>query len=108
MCLTTLPLNMSPVYVAPTRERIVPRRRKPVAPPVRSLVLAPEQSLRVQLPSGQTLLTLAWTDEGHLIQLGDGDVALQAIGKLSIDARELEFVAREGDVVVRGEKIRLN
>lgn len=107
MCSTTSPLNMPPANVPAARQRIMPRRRQALTP-ARSLVLAPEQSLRVQLPTGETLLKLAWTDAGHLIQLGEGDVALQAIGKLSIDARELELVAREGDVVVRGETIRLN
>ncbi len=104
MCTTSLPA------IAPQRRRIVPRRRvTSLANDASStMVLAQDQALRVISPSGQTLLAIAWTAQGPIIQLGEEDVALQAIGKLSIDARELHLTAREGDVVVRGETIRLN
>ena len=104
MCTTSL------TTVAPERPRIRPRRRAtPLeSQPSNTLVLAPEQAIRVVTPNGQTLLAIAWTEHGPIIQLGQEDVALQAIGKLSIDARELHLTARGGDVVMRGEYIRLN
>jgi hypothetical protein len=115
LSLPTIPLAQPepPRELRPARGRIHPRRRGDES----LLGVNVNESIRVVAPSGQTLLRIGWASGGPMIELGENDVALRISGKLAIDAEEIDLSARGGpvrvtaasdDVVIRGEKIRLN
>ncbi|HTN76203.1 MAG TPA: hypothetical protein VL096_13190 [Pirellulaceae bacterium] len=96
-------------FAAPAVKRLSRTVRRDVATPApTTLVLESQQALRVMSQNGQMLLTIAWDEVGPVIQLGSDDVALDVAGSLSIAADSIDLTARAGDVVVRGEYIRLN
>lgn len=98
--------------------RIRPRRvankpatpQPPALPPVQltPVILEPAKTLQILGPSGEAWLNIAWSAQGPVIQLAQEQVSLDISGKLNIAAAEIALVARQGDVVVRGETIRLN
>lgn len=83
---------------------------------VETLQLEPHQSLRIVDHTGRPLLDIAWDEAGPVLQLANGDATLDVTGKLRMHADTIEMIARDGemkmlakdDVVLRGEKIRLN
>lgn len=84
--------------------------------PVRTLVLAAHESVRIVDASGRALCDILSGPEGPIVQLAASDTAIDVAGKLRIHADAIEMIARDGemkmlakdDVVLRGEKIRLN
>jgi hypothetical protein len=111
MCAATY-LTLPSVRVAhpqPPRELRAPRQRiQPRRSPAATLVLRDEQEVRVVTPCGQLVASIGWSDAGPVVQLGNDDFALHLAGKLAIQADSIDLTARAGDVVVRGEMIRLN
>lgn len=84
--------------------------------PVHTLQLEPRQAVRILDDRGEPLLDIGWSEAGPVLQLARGDAAIDVAGKLRVHADQIEMIARDGelkmlakdDVVVRGEKIRLN
>lgn len=81
-----------------------------------AVVLAEGETLKVQTPSGTPLVEIAAGPEGPVVRLGQPDVRVEMPGRLAIQAESISLEAGAGDlriharddVVVRGEKVRLN
>ena len=81
-----------------------------------TVVLPEGETLRVQTSGGTTLLEISRNGAAPVVRLGQPDVRLQMPGRLAIQAGNITLEAEAGDlrmyarddVVVRGEKVRLN
>lgn len=87
-----------------------------VVAPARVLTLKDHESLRIVDARGRALLDIFSSDRGPVLRLAENDADLEVEGKLRIQAAAIEMIAHDGelkmlakdDVVVRGEKVRLN
>ena len=94
----------------------VTRMAPAVTTPTRVLKLAQHESIRIVDSSGRPLLDILSGEHGPVLQLAQSDTQLDVAGQLRIYADAIEMIARDGelkmlakdDVVVRGEKVRLN
>ena len=90
-------------------------RRAETSVPMATLVLQPQQSVRILDHTGRALLDILWNETGPVLQLA-GDADLDVSGALRISAQSIDMLAHDGamrlmakdDVIVRGEKVRLN
>jgi hypothetical protein len=105
---------MSPIDPLPRREKLKLRRSE-TSVPMATLVLEPHQAVRVLDSTGRALLDISWNEAGPVLQLA-GDMNLDVSGALRINADSIDMLALDGamrlmakdDVIVRGEKVRLN
>jgi hypothetical protein len=92
--------------------------RRAEAPPVAAatLVLKPDEAIRVQDAHGREVLEIMTSENGPTVKLLHQDVNIELPGNLSFKADRVELTARAGpviikasdDVVCQGEMIRLN
>ncbi len=100
----------------PIEAHIPVRLAKPIATPARLLMLKENESIRIVDARGRALLDILSSEHGPVLQMVDGDTNLDVAGQLRIHADAIEMIARDGelkmlakdDVIVRGEKVRLN
>lgn len=84
--------------------------------PARVLQLAQHEALRVIDAQGRPLVDIVSTEDGPVLQLLGEGTDLDVAGHLRVHADAIEMIARDGelkmlakdDVIVRGEKVRLN
>lgn len=80
------------------------------------LTLKNDESLKILSAAGETLFEVYPSEHGPVLKLNDINTRFELPGKLCIDAKEIEFIARQGgvrvsasdDVVIEGEEIKLN
>jgi hypothetical protein len=112
--LITLPDVSVPAAQLPRDEIKLPRRRESGVP-MATLVLEPQQSIRILDSTGRALVDILCGEGGPVLQLA-GSADLDVAGALRISADSIDMLAHDGamrlmakdDVIVRGEKVRLN
>jgi hypothetical protein len=93
----------------------LPRRRE-ASVPATTLTLQPQQSVRILDAAGRPLLDIGWNEAGPVLQLAGSGAELDIAGPFRLSADSIDLLAHDGglrmmakdDVVVRGEKVRLN
>jgi hypothetical protein len=91
-------------------------RPQPVRAAAGSIILEPDELVRVAAADGTPLIEVFQGEAGAVVRLCQPDVQLELPGRLRVDADSIEFAARRGsvalkatdEVVVEGEAIRLN
>jgi hypothetical protein len=80
------------------------------------VVLREGETLEVRTADGAMLLEISRGEAGPTVRLGQPDICIEMPGRLAIQAESIALEAQSGDVriharddvVVRGEKVRLN
>lgn len=81
-----------------------------------SLTIENDESLKILTAKGNKLLEIYSSDAGPVVRINDSDTNLELPGKLRINAKEIELIAKQGsvnisasdNVKVVGEEIKLN
>lgn len=92
------------------------RRQTPDPIPAASLTLEDDEAVAVCAPDGRVIFDVARGEAGPQITFRDDDLEVCVDGRLTMQAKTISLVAREGearikscdDVVIEGENIHLN
>lgn len=107
--------NLDEPVVIGVLDGVMSHRNAP-AMSAHSIVLGADERIRVHAADGTPLVEIGPAVGGPVVQVLSPSLALRVAGQLALDADSIDFRARSGpvvinasrDVVVNGERIRLN